>query len=162
MWLLFDCACVFKRRLYLKCKCLHAHTNHNKYIVFEKHPILYRGFITLRVDGGCFYLQQNFLLFFAFPIFYSLIHISELCLTSHHYLCIISHIYLYHLFLFCYPALHQHYYPRVHCHFITEMRMMTLWKLNDHFENLNLECETTLWNSIFLWLNESNLAKIND
>ena len=79
---------------------VYMHTNHNKYIVFEKHPILYRGFITLRVDGGCFYLQQNFLLFFAFPIFYSLIHISELCLTSHHYLCIISHIYLYHLFLF--------------------------------------------------------------
>ena len=116
--------------------------------VFEKHPILYRGFITLRVDGGCFYLQQNFLLFFAFPIFYSLIHISELCLTSHHYLCIISHIYLYHLFLFCYPALHQHYYPRVRCHFVTEMRIMTLWKLNDYFGNLNLEWNTIQWHWI--------------
>ena len=98
------------RRLYLKCKCLHAHRNHNKYRVFEKHPILYRGFITLRVVEGCFYLQQNFLLFFAFPIFYSLIHITVV-LTSSLFMHYFTHIY--HSLVGSISFSHLHHFVRM-------------------------------------------------
>ena len=60
---------------------VYMHTNHNKYIVFEKHPIPPLSRCALKVA----FTYNNFLVFFAFPIFYSLIHISVLCLTSHHY-----------------------------------------------------------------------------